>query len=77
LNISTIQSPGQRKSLLAADDFLESFQISVETRQGAVQLSGFVNSKSTDKAGEIARSIKGAKSIENNLVVKQGSSWWE
>ena len=31
------------KALLAADDFLKSFQISVETYQGTVQLSGFVN----------------------------------
>lgn len=59
------------KSLLAADDFLKSFQISVETFQGTVQLSGFVNSqKASDKAGQIARSIQGAKSVTNNLIVK-------
>ena len=33
------------KSLLAADDFLKSFQISVETYKGSVQLSGFVGSQ--------------------------------
>jgi osmotically-inducible protein OsmY len=33
------------KSLLAEDDFLKSFQISVETYKGVVQLSGFVNSQ--------------------------------
>jgi osmotically-inducible protein OsmY len=59
------------KSLLAADDFLKSFQISVETYKGVVQLSGFVNSqKAVDKAGEIVRSVKGVKSIKNNLIVK-------
>jgi osmotically-inducible protein OsmY len=59
------------KSLLAADDFLKSFQISVETYQGTVQLSGFVNSqKAVDKADEIVRSVKGVKSIKNNLIVK-------
>ncbi len=59
------------KSLLAADDFLKSFQISVETYQGAVQLSGFVNSqKAVDKADEIARSVQGVKSVRNNLIVK-------
>ena len=59
------------KSLLAADDFLKSFQISVETYQGAVQLSGFVNSqKAVDKADEIVRSVKGVKSVKNNLIVK-------
>ena len=59
------------KSLLAEDDFLKSFQISVETYQGTVQLSGFVNSqKAVDKAGEIVRSVKGVKSVKNNLIVK-------
>ena len=59
------------KSLLAADDFLKSFQISVETYQGTVQLSGFVNSqKAVDKAAEIVKSVKGVKSVKNNLIVK-------
>jgi osmotically-inducible protein OsmY len=59
------------KSLLAADDFLKSFQIGVETYKGVVQLSGFVNSqKAIDKAVEIARSVKGVKSVKNDLVVK-------
>jgi osmotically-inducible protein OsmY len=59
------------KSLLAQDDFLKSFQISVETYQGVVQLSGFVNSQqAVNKAGEIVRSVKGIKSIKNNLIVK-------
>jgi hypothetical protein len=59
------------KSLLAADDFLKSFQIGVETYQGTVQLSGFVNSqKAVDKAVEIVRSVKGIRSIKNNLIVK-------
>ena len=51
------------KSLLAQDDFLKSFEISVESFKGTVQLSGFVNSqKAVDKAGEIARSVKGVQS---------------
>jgi hyperosmotically inducible protein len=59
------------KSLLAADDFLKSFQIGVETRKGIVQLSGFVNSQNAvDKAGQIARSVKGVKSVRNDLIVK-------
>ena len=59
------------KSLLAADDFLKSFQISVETYKGVVQLSGFVNAqKAVDKAVEIARSVKGVKSVKNDLIVK-------
>ncbi len=59
------------KSLLAADDFLKSFKIGVESFKGAVQLSGFVNSqKAVDKAVEIARSVKGVKSVKNDLIVK-------
>ena len=59
------------KSELAADDFLKSFQIGVETYKGAVQLSGFVNAqKAVDRAVEIARSVKGVKSVKNDLIVK-------
>jgi len=59
------------KSLLAADDFLKSFKISVETFKGTVQLSGFVNSQqAVDKGSEIARSVKGVKSVKNDLIVK-------
>jgi osmotically-inducible protein OsmY len=59
------------KSLLAVDDFLKSFQISVETYKGTVQLSGFVGSqKAVHKAGEIARSVEGVKSVKNDLIVK-------
>ncbi len=59
------------KSQLANDDFLKSFQISVESRKGIVLLSGFVDSqKAVDKAGQIARGVNGVKSVNNNLVVK-------
>jgi osmotically-inducible protein OsmY len=59
------------KSLLAADDFFKSFKISVETDQGVVKLSGTVNDqKAVNKAQEIVKSVKGVKSIENNLIVK-------
>ena len=59
------------KALLAENDFLKSFQISVETYKGTVQLSGFVNSRdAANKAGEITRSVKGVRSVKNNLIVK-------
>ncbi len=59
------------KSQLAADDFLKSFQISVESRKGIAQLSGFVDSqKAVDKAGQIARGVEGVKSVRNDLIVK-------
>jgi osmotically-inducible protein OsmY len=60
------------KSLLAADDFLKSFEISVETYKGTVQLTGFVDSqKAVDKAVEITRGVKGVTSVKNNLNVKK------
>jgi len=59
------------KALLAADDFLKSFQISVETYKGTVQLSGFVGSQNAvDKAVQIARGVQGVKSVKNSLIVK-------
>jgi len=59
------------KALLAEDNFLKSFDISVETFKGRVQLSGFVNSQhAVEKAGEITRSVKGVRSVKNNLLVK-------
>jgi len=60
------------KSLLAADDILKSFDISVETNKGNVQLSGLVDSQMTvDKAGEIAKGVSGVKSVKNSLIVKK------
>jgi osmotically-inducible protein OsmY len=60
------------KSMLGADDFLKSFEISVETYKGIVQLSGFVDSQdAVDKAGEIAGGVAGVKSVKNNLNVKK------
>ncbi len=59
------------KALLAEDDFLKSFKIRVKTYKGTVQLNGTVNSRqAVDKAGEIARSVKGVKSVKNHLKVK-------
>jgi osmotically-inducible protein OsmY len=59
------------KTMLASDDFLKSFQISVETRKGVVQLSGFVDSqRAVDKAGQIARGVEGVKSVKNDLIMK-------
>jgi len=59
------------KTLLAADNLLKSFQISVETYRGTVQLSGFVGTKElVEKAEQIAKSVQGVKAIKNDLIVK-------
>ena len=59
------------KTELANDNFLKSFKISVETRKGIVDLSGFVDSQyAVDQAGRIARGVEGVKSVDNALIVK-------
>jgi osmotically-inducible protein OsmY len=59
------------KTQLAADDFLKSFQNSLEPRKGILQLSGFVDSQdAVDKAGEIAHGVEGVTSVRNDLIVK-------
>lgn len=59
------------KSAIFEDPALKVFQINVKTFKGDVQLSGFVNSPaSISKAGEIARSVNGVKSVNNDLIVK-------
>src|SRR5512143_4210133 len=59
------------KAQLANDDFFKSFQISVETYKGIVQLSGFVNSQqAVNRASEIVRTVQGVKSVKNDLIVK-------
>ena len=60
------------KSLLASDDLLKSFKISVDTDHGVVQLTGEVAGQmAIDKAEEIARSVNGVKSVKNNLTIKK------
>lgn len=59
------------KSALLAEKDVNSFDIKVQTFDGVVQLSGFVDSKwQIDKAVEVASSIKGVQSVKNDLVHK-------
>ena len=59
------------KTALLAEKEVNSFDISVETFNGVVQLSGFVNSQwQIDKAGQVAASVKGVVRVSNGLVHK-------
>jgi len=59
------------KAEIMSDPLLKVSQISVTTTNGVVRLSGIVDSQqSIDRALEIARSNQNAKSVENNLAVK-------
>ena len=60
------------KTALLADISIKSFDIAVVTRNGAVQLSGFVNNQSQiDNAVAIAKSAEGVSSVVNEMSVKK------
>lgn len=62
------------KTALLADSTTDGLNIDVEVDRDNVQLNGFVDSKAQVKrAGEIARSISGVASVENNLQVSGGT----
>ena len=59
------------KAAMLNEPTLSSYQIGVETFKGTVQLSGFVGSAAEiQKAGEIARDVKGVTSVENDIRLK-------
>jgi len=59
------------KSAILNEPSLKVTQINVETYEGVVQLSGFVdNAASRTKAAEIARSVQGVKTVKNNLELR-------
>ena len=59
------------KAAIFNEPSLKVFQINVETFKGEVQLSGSVDSAQiVNRAGEVARSVGGVKSVKNNLIVK-------
>jgi len=59
------------KAAIFDDQSLKVLQINVKTFKGEVQLSGFVDSaQSAKKAGDVARSVEGVKSVKNDLIVK-------
>jgi hyperosmotically inducible protein len=60
------------KTALAGDPRTKAHQINVETREGAVQLSGFVDdSEAKSTAEELARAVDDVKSVDNELDVKK------
>jgi hyperosmotically inducible protein len=60
------------KTALLADADIKSLDISVLTVEGSVQLTGFVNSQAqVDRAAALAAAAEGARSVKNELKVKQ------
>lgn len=59
------------KADLIANTKVKAHEVNVETRDGVVQLSGFVdNAEAKLTAGSIARDVKGVKSVQNDIQVK-------
>ncbi|MEX0693898.1 MAG: BON domain-containing protein [Rhodospirillales bacterium] len=53
------------------DPILKKSEVKVETFQNVVQLSGWVDSNaSINRAGDVARNIKGVRSVRNDLIVR-------
>jgi hyperosmotically inducible periplasmic protein len=60
------------KTALLADESIKSLDIAVITRQGDVQLSGFVNNQSQiDRAIAVVSSIAGVSHVSNEMSVKK------
>lgn len=60
------------KTALMADETVKSTDIAVVTRDGQVQLSGFVNNQSQiDHALEVTRGIEGVVQVGNDMSIKQ------
>ncbi|MBI3525765.1 MAG: BON domain-containing protein [Betaproteobacteria bacterium] len=63
------------KSALLADPDVKSLDLKVETRQGEVMLSGFVdNIAHVERAILVARGVPGVKSVTNKMDLKQGAA---
>ncbi len=59
------------KTALIDDEMTKASQINVETREGIVQLAGFVNTDAErDRATQVARSVSGVKDVRNDLQIK-------
>ena len=60
------------KAALLADPSIKGLDISVTTRKGEAQLSGFVdNSGQIDRALEVARGIEGVTQVGNEMSIKK------
>jgi hyperosmotically inducible protein len=59
------------KSALIADPTTKAHQINVETFQGTVQLSGFVDdAEARSRATQVAREVEGVKDVKNSLQIR-------
>ena len=59
------------KAAIAGDPDVSVLEVSVETYDGLVQLSGFVSSQAqANRAIEIARGVSGVKGVRNDMRIR-------
>ncbi len=59
------------KAALVEDPGVKALQIKVETYEGVVQLSGFVDDPDQiTRAADIAKGVEGVKSVKNDLILR-------
>jgi osmotically-inducible protein OsmY len=59
------------KSALIADSTTKAYQINVETFQGTVQLSGFVDDpEARSRAEQVAENVEGVRNVTNKLQLR-------
>lgn len=62
---------GKVNALMVNDPDLKAREINVDTYKGVVQLSGFVSTRAeSERAAALARSVKGVKSVKNDIRLK-------
>lgn len=63
------------KTALLGDPATQALAINVDSRDGVVQLSGFVDSQAqTAKAAEVAQAVPGVRSVDNKLDMRTGGT---
>jgi len=83
LTVKTVDRPAEEvvddseitakvKAALAGDPRTKAHQVNIETHEGVVQLSGFVDTQEAKStAGELARAVAEVKSVDNEIDVKK------
>ena len=82
--ISGRETPGQYvddtaistkvKAQFVRDPVVSASQVNVETMQGVVQLSGFVDTpQAAERAAQLARNVEGVRSVKNDIIVRRAS----
>jgi len=62
------------KAQFVRDPVVKASQVSVETMQGVVQLSGFVDTRQeAERAAQLARNVDGVRGVKNDIIVRRAS----